>query len=63
MLRNYENGAIANGTMLVSKVKVTDESIKGLFPVFNFPVEGITYVWPEKNSGAWDFPRTGVNIL
>jgi hypothetical protein len=34
--------------MLRSKGKVTDESARGLFPTFDFPVEEITYVWPEE---------------
>lgn len=40
----------SNGMMLISKVEVTDYSTKGLLPMFIFPVEEITYVWPEKNS-------------
>lgn len=55
MLRVYENGGAAAAAAVEPFWKAKSRSLinpsaKGLFPVFSFPVEGISYVWPEQNS-------------
>lgn len=53
MLGRYGDRAAAGTERRL--VEVTDYSAKGLsLPLFDFPVEGITYVWPEAR-----IPSTG----